>query len=253
MVIYKIIIQGTDRFYIGSAVDFHKRRLHHLSQLRIESHRNTHLQRCFKKYGEDSFSFEVLEEVEGDNKLLLEREQAWIDKYDFEQLINICPVAGNTFGRKHTAETRRKLSENHADVSGKNNPMYGRSGPLAPNYGKPRSEETKRKISEANKGRPCVWKGKKRPELSKKMSGKNNHMYGKKLNAKARKAISEARKRAYREKGGEKLNFTLAKEMRKRYNEEKITITALAKEYGISRTYCGLVLRGKYWNEQEEN
>lgn len=31
-------------------------------------------------------------------------------------------------------EARRKISENHADVSGVNNPMYGRRGADAPNY-----------------------------------------------------------------------------------------------------------------------
>ena len=31
-------------------------------------------------------------------------------------------------------EVRRKISENHADVSGENNPMYGRRGPLAPSW-----------------------------------------------------------------------------------------------------------------------
>lgn len=31
-------------------------------------------------------------------------------------------------------ETRRKISLNHIDVSGKNNPMYGRRGEYAPSY-----------------------------------------------------------------------------------------------------------------------
>lgn len=31
-------------------------------------------------------------------------------------------------------EVRRKISENHADVSGENNPMYGRRGKDAPSY-----------------------------------------------------------------------------------------------------------------------
>ncbi|MBS4195317.1 HNH endonuclease [Lederbergia citri] len=31
-------------------------------------------------------------------------------------------------------EVRKKISENHADVSGKNNPMYGMKGKLAPNF-----------------------------------------------------------------------------------------------------------------------
>jgi hypothetical protein len=33
-------------------------------------------------------------------------------------------------------ETRKKLSENHANVSGENNPMYGRKGETAPAFGR---------------------------------------------------------------------------------------------------------------------
>ena len=40
-------------------------------------------------------------------------------------------------------ETKKKISANHIDVSGENNPMYG----------KHHSDETKKKISEINKGR----------------------------------------------------------------------------------------------------
>ncbi len=44
-------------------------------------------------------------------------------------------------GSKHSNESRAKMRENHYDVSGINNP----------NYGKRCSEETKRKISKANR------------------------------------------------------------------------------------------------------
>ena len=56
-------------------------------------------------------------------------------------------------GRIFSDETRQKMSDNHADVSGKNNPMYGNhklSGENNHMFGKHHSEETRRKISEAN-------------------------------------------------------------------------------------------------------
>lgn len=52
------------------------------------------------------------------------------------------------------SEVREKISKNHADVSGKNNPMYGRRGKLAPSYIDGRSYFTGdkwRKIALANK------------------------------------------------------------------------------------------------------
>lgn len=39
-------------------------------------------------------------------------------------------------------------------MKGENNPMHGRKGEKHPQYGKPRSEETKHKISETLKGKP---------------------------------------------------------------------------------------------------
>jgi group I intron endonuclease len=252
MVIYKIEVEGQETFYIGSAHNFHKRRLHHLNRLRRGQHRNIYLQRLFDKHGEESLSFHILEEVVGDNEDLLKKEQEWIDKNDFSKLINICPTAGNTAGRKHTEKSKMLMSKNHADVSGENNPMFGKSGELSPNYGKKHSEETKRKISEGNKGKESWSKGKKRPKHSEKMKGENNPFHGKTHTDEVKKKLSEAKKKAARERGGKKLTFALAKEIRMRYNsEEKITITQLAKDYGISRTYCGKVIKGIFWSDND--
>lgn len=49
-------------------------------------------------------------------------------------------------------ETKKKMSENHADTGGEKNGMYGKKGKNNPNYGKSRSEEVKYKISEAQQG-----------------------------------------------------------------------------------------------------
>ena len=251
MVIYKIEIKGTERFYIGSAHNFHKRKIHHLAALRGKYHRNIHLQRIYEKYGEEAMIFSILEEVEGDNDLLLKKEQEWIDKYDFSLLINICPAAGNTAGRRHTTKSKMLISKNHHDVSGQNNPMFGKRGELSPNYGKKRSEETKRKISQSNKGREPWSKGKKRPKHSERMKGEGSPWFGKELDEEHKNNISKGRKEMFRKKGGEKLTFELAEEIRTKYNTGSMTITQLAKYYGISRTYCGLVIKGKYWSKND--
>lgn len=59
-------------------------------------------------------------------------------------------------GIRHSENSKKKMSVNHADFSGKNNPMYGRKGELSsmygktgkenPFYGKKHSEESKEKI-----------------------------------------------------------------------------------------------------------
>jgi group I intron endonuclease len=72
-------------------------------------------------------------------EVLIEREQHYIDELD--PFFNICKVAGSPLGVKHSKETRRKMSEAH---KGK------KMGP--------HSEETKRKMSKANKGRSVLKK-----------------------------------------------------------------------------------------------
>lgn len=74
-------------------------------------------------------------------------------------------------------ETKRKMRENHADVSGENNP----------NYGKPRSDEVKRKLREAHLGmvsplreipRTEEVKQKISASLKGRYVGENNPNYG---------------------------------------------------------------------------
>jgi len=247
--IYTIHFENRERLYIGSALDFHKRKSVHLSTLRNSKHRNTHLQRAFDKHGEEKMVIQIVQEgIEPEE--LIATEQRWIDKYDFKMLYNICPTAGNTYGRKHTEESRKRISENHADVSGENNPMFGTKGEKSPNHGKKRSEETKRKISEALKGRETWSKGKKRPKHSERMTGEGNSFYGKEHSAETKAKIREARRERLRSRGGKKLTYAIVKEMRMRYNEGNITVTALAKEYGLSRGHTTNILKGVCWNDE---
>lgn len=70
-------------------------------------------------------------------------------------------------GKKLSPQHRLAISQDHADVSGKNNP----------NYGKKMSKEQKRKISETRISRN-LSKGKNNPMFGK--YGKNNPNYGRK-------------------------------------------------------------------------
>ena len=61
-------------------------------------------------------------------------------------------------GRVFSEDTKRRMSENHADVSGDKNPNYGNhklAGEHHPNYGKPLPEYRRRQISERSKE---MWK-----------------------------------------------------------------------------------------------
>ena len=89
-------------------------------------------------------------------------------------------------GETHTEEHNRKVSEAlKGKYCGENNHMYGKHLTEETKRkigeaqkGKTLSEETKRKISEAKKGKTLSEETKRKISEAKK--GKNNHMYGKK-------------------------------------------------------------------------
>lgn len=106
--IYKITNRVSGKFYIGSAVDFSKRFYMHKNQLNLKKHRNSHLQRAWNRDGADSFDFSVLLRVPKDQ--LLTAEQKTLDETRATELgYNICQIATNRTGCKHSQETIAKM------------------------------------------------------------------------------------------------------------------------------------------------
>jgi group I intron endonuclease len=144
--IYQIqnIVNGS--VYIGSSNDMSKRWIDHRKLLRKNTHTNQHLQNAWNKYGEQSFSFVILEHRPNDSKkALLYREQEYLDLYLLkykDRCYNIATVAGSgpgpKVGNKHSTLTKQKQS---AGLVGNTNA----SGVI-------RSSEFKEKLSNANKG-----------------------------------------------------------------------------------------------------
>lgn len=137
--IYKITNKVNGRFYIGSSSNIKRRWGHHKSNLRNGTHINSHLQNSYDKHGEDQFEFLLIEEVGRAN--LLAKEQEYLDEAfgGDQEIYNISRVAGSPMaGLNHTDEVKQLLSEK---LSGENHPHYG----------KPVSEEWRRKISKSNK------------------------------------------------------------------------------------------------------
>lgn len=197
--VYEILNAVNGKVYIGSAVNFKKRRAGHLYHLRRNTHRNPHLQCAWNKYGEDSFLFLPVEHVVLDKNELVSREQFWIDALnacDRAKGYNISPTAGSQLGlvhsektrlkmslahkghetsdetrakiskaqkgqkrSPHSAETKQKMSETHR-VLGPNDGTF-MAGQVPWNKGKRASEESRRKMSEAHMGLISGNKGKR--------------------------------------------------------------------------------------------
>ena len=76
--VYKIINTVTGDFYIGSSKNVKKRWADHKCTSTWKNYPNSQLYLDMKRYGIDSFEFEVIAEVEEDN--LKETEQQFIEK-----------------------------------------------------------------------------------------------------------------------------------------------------------------------------
>ena len=142
--------------YFGQSVNLKDRLYGHKTKLKHNKHKNRHLQFSVNKYGLENFKFYIVEEC--DFSCLDERERYYISLYQTDNCkfgYNIEPggshglktlsdqtklkisesLKGRIFSEEHRSKigkanreriisekTRAKMSDNHADVSGENNP-----------------------------------------------------------------------------------------------------------------------------------
>lgn len=177
--IYKIINVENAKFYVGSTIVVTARWRKHLRDLRANKHHCPHLQAAWNKYGEDSFVFRVVEVVD-DHTQLNAAEQKWLDAhhgtvscYNYAKYTDnsnrgvvrrdshrhALSVALKAYyetnphpaqGRKHTDESKRKMSTNRA---GKSMSEFTKDLLRQANLGKKASAETRKKLSAARKGK----------------------------------------------------------------------------------------------------
>ena len=105
--IYKIqSIIKLERCYIGSSIDISKRWNVHIKSLQNNRHHSNKLQRHYNKYGESDLQFSILLECDKDE--LIKKEQYFID--NLNSYFNEAPIAGSSLGRKHSNNTKAKMS-----------------------------------------------------------------------------------------------------------------------------------------------
>jgi group I intron endonuclease len=174
-VIYKIINTLNNNFYVGSTHNQYERFRTHRNKLRGNRHHCAHLQAAWNKYGEAAFVFHVVETL-ADVSLLQAAEDVWLKNWvgkeecynhgmrsgapwrgapkethpmygkevseETKQLIREARLRqpDPRFGKTHSAETKALISAKK------------RANPSKPWEGKERSEETRRKIGDAQRG-----------------------------------------------------------------------------------------------------
>lgn len=189
--VYKITNIVNWKVYIGQSINLINRWKDHIHALNRNDSNCTLLQRAWNKYGQKSFSFEILELCAEEQ--LDEIEIKYIEIYDAlnpDKGYNIEPGGNKNkhlseetkqrlreshLGRRHTEEAKRKMSESR---TGEGNGMYGRH----------HTEEAKKKMSEAKKGKP----GHPCSDYAKERASQAN--LGKIVSEETRKKLSESHK-----------------------------------------------------------
>ncbi len=155
--IYKIENRENGKVYVGSAKVLRKRWSEHKRTLSLGTHHNIALQRAWDKYGENAFVFSVIEHLSNQCELV-EREQFWIDRLrsaSAECGYNILQKAFSRLGKKHSNEAKKKMSERRIG-KGLNIQLSEehRKNISESHKGKKHSDETRKRLSEAAAMRP---------------------------------------------------------------------------------------------------
>lgn len=156
--VYAIINKVNCKLYIGSSKTLQERKCNHFSALRRNNHSNEYLQKSFNKNGIDNFEFKILKLCKEED--LLKEEQFFINKYN---------------------STNKNCGYNISLTAGRIS----------------MTEEIKKKIGDANKGKKYKWRQKMSKETRKKISiakKGNNNRQGCKHSEATKQKMSDSQK-----------------------------------------------------------
>lgn len=170
--IYLITNKKNGKKYIGKTVNSIEKRFE--GHLYNSKNGDTFLYKSIRKYGKTNFIIEEVEKTPDDN--LDEREKYYIKEYNTLIPYGYNITEGGTGGDTSKSPKYIKSMKNR-DMSGTNNPMYGKRGKDNPKYGKKYGK--KPKISEGQKKN---WSNniERKKNASERNKGEKNPMFGKK-------------------------------------------------------------------------
>ena len=163
--IYMIKCNPTGKYIIGETGNVKKRLNYHIQDLKGNRHKNPYLQKAWNKYGEDKFSYHVLEYCDfSECKIREDYYCKLYDSHNYNKGFNLRPT-GLDLKNKFSQETKNKIKESLRTSEKFKNRDTGKGM-----RGKKHSEETKLKISEAHKGK--IISKETRIKLSKSLKGR---------------------------------------------------------------------------------
>ena len=252
--IYKITNNINGKFYIGSSVDLRTRLREHKRQLKNNTHANKYLQNAYNKDSINKFKFEIL--MYCSEKDLLFYEQRFLNAcFDNQkQCYNICKIVVEP-------QRNKKFSKERIETSTKKNKNIKLSYDIAKEIRREYiiEEKTSRELGKKygvgyklilqivnNK----IWIDETYIPLTKKQSIEKRN---KKLrNNKKRATYKHKKQRIKGARAGQtsslsKLTWKIVKEIREKVNNENKTYKELSKEYQISQSQIGKIIKNERW------
>jgi group I intron endonuclease len=161
--IYKIENKANGKIYVGQTIQSPKVRWQdgHRNRLRKKKHYNDHLQAAWNKYGEDSFTFEVIEQFDPEMNFDLNNlEKYWIKTLDSKNPNKGYNMTeGGDGSGSPRLETREKISKACKKAFLENPQAHFKRGFTPWNKGIPMSEKQKKVHSLRLKGKTAWNKG----------------------------------------------------------------------------------------------
>lgn len=217
MGVYLIRNKANGKVYVGSSVRIEERWEDHIRELNGNRHNNRYLLHAWQKYGQENFSFEIIETTD-DESSLVDLEQKWIDyfrSYERDKGYNLSPHAYNILGYRFTEEQRKRVSEALK--------------------GKRKSEEHRKKL----------WINRKVTEEQRRfMSQLGKSWKGKKIVGEHSRKKSEAQRGSKnpRAKYTEELILAIKKDL-----ANQLPTCEIVKKYGVNYMLVYEVRKGKKW------
>ena len=220
MLIYKVTNKINGKMYIGQTIKSLKIRKRNHLWCALNERNNYYFYNAIRKYGSESFDWEIMAEGICSQETLNELEKHFICLYNtYHDGYNSTLGGGTSIGFRHSEKTKKKMSiMRKGKLVGKKHPMYGKKHTEEMkrkmseiNKGKKLSEETRKKMSEFQKGRKPSEETRRRmskghigirhsEEAKRKMSmarkgklvGEDSPLYGRKLSEEHKRNISKA-------------------------------------------------------------
>lgn len=147
---------------------------------------------AIRKYGWKNFSVEMIDQA--DTQEQLDRKEIfWIEQFrSTHECYNIAKGGAGVSGVVYTEEVRKRMSDSHKKWAAL---PENRAKMAESQRGRVLSEETRNKISIANRGKHSSTKGKKNPKVSAALKGRKRPDISAALKGKKRPDIAESNRR----------------------------------------------------------